>query len=86
MTTADYALIISLVSLLMAVFSLIWNVWQKFIFVKPALHVSFGSYNLLQPKTSGSLGPSTGRYANAPDTALIGAADRVSLRLAQALG
>ena len=35
MTTSDYALITSLVSIVIAIGSLLWNVWQKFIFVKP---------------------------------------------------
>ena len=38
--TAEYALIISITSLLLAFCSLIWNVWSKFIFPKPA--ISFG--------------------------------------------
>ena len=41
MTTSDYALIISLFSLLIAMGSFIWNVWSKFIFPKPKLIVSF---------------------------------------------
>jgi hypothetical protein len=38
-TTADYALIVSLVSLCFAVASFAWNVWSKFIFPKPKLQV-----------------------------------------------
>jgi hypothetical protein len=49
MTTSDYALIISVVSIFLSVGAFVWNVWQKFIFVKPALQVSFGVYTVLQP-------------------------------------
>lgn len=38
-TTADYALIISLCSLLLAVASFVWNVWSRFIFPKPKVKV-----------------------------------------------
>ena len=41
MTTAPWALLISLASLLIASASLIWNVWQKLIFPKPRVGVSF---------------------------------------------
>ena len=49
MTTSDYALIISLCAVSVSVFSLAWNVWQKFLFVKPALQVSFGLNNVWLP-------------------------------------
>lgn len=42
LTTADYALIISLVSAFISLAALAWNVWQKYIFVLPRLQVSFG--------------------------------------------
>jgi hypothetical protein len=54
MTTSDYALITSLVSIVIAIGSLLWNVWQKFIFVKPTLQVSFGIYNVLVPTETGT--------------------------------
>ncbi|MCE8508583.1 hypothetical protein KBY28_08995 [Ruegeria pomeroyi] len=38
-TTADYALIISLCSLFLALASFIWNIWSKFIFPKPRIRV-----------------------------------------------
>jgi len=38
-TTADYALIVSMVSLCFAVASFVWNVWSKFIFPKPRVEV-----------------------------------------------
>ena len=49
MITAEYALIVSIASIFIAFGSLIWNVWQKFIFVKPALQVSFGVWRIFQP-------------------------------------
>lgn len=49
MTTADYALIVSLASMAVAFGSLIWNVWQKFIFVKPNIQVAFGVWKVMQP-------------------------------------
>jgi hypothetical protein len=41
MTTADWALIVSLFSLVIAMASFVWNVWSKFIFPKPRVDVSF---------------------------------------------
>lgn len=49
MTTADYALIISLVSALISLIALLWNVWQKYIFVKPALQTSFSVMQSFEP-------------------------------------
>lgn len=40
MTTADWALIISLVSAMMAVASFVWNVWSKFIYPKATVRVA----------------------------------------------
>jgi len=48
MTTADYALIVSIASAVLSVFALIWNVWQKYIFVRPTLDVGFGVYQIMQ--------------------------------------
>ncbi|UAL11664.1 hypothetical protein [Caulobacter segnis] len=42
MTTADWALAISLLSFCVALASFIWNVWSKFIYPKPKVEVSFG--------------------------------------------
>jgi hypothetical protein len=39
-TTADYALIVSVVSLFFAVASFVWNVWSKFISPKPKIRVA----------------------------------------------
>jgi hypothetical protein len=50
MNTADYALIISLIAAATSVAALLWNVWQKYIFVKPALQVTLGIYRVLQPQ------------------------------------
>jgi len=41
MTTADWALAISLGSLVIALAGFVWNVWSKFIFPKPKVQVSF---------------------------------------------
>jgi hypothetical protein len=54
MTTSDYALITRLVSIVIVIGSLLWNVWQKFIFVKPTLQVSFGICNVLVPTETGT--------------------------------
>ena len=52
MNTSDYALIASLLSIVISIGALLWNVWQKFIFVKPALQVAFGVYNVSQPASA----------------------------------
>jgi hypothetical protein len=59
MSTSDYALITSLFSIAIAIGALVWNVWQKFIFVKPALQVTFGIYRAFQ-STSGYIATPTG--------------------------
>lgn len=41
MTTADYALIVSILSLMISLGGLAWNVWSKFIFPKARVRVSF---------------------------------------------
>lgn len=41
MTTADYALIVSLFSAVIALLSFGWNIWQKFLYPKARLRVSF---------------------------------------------
>jgi hypothetical protein len=48
MHTSDNALIVSLFSVVIAIGSLLWNVWQKFIFVKPTLQVSVGLWHVMQ--------------------------------------
>ncbi|MGO8323715.1 hypothetical protein ACC811_02390 [Rhizobium ruizarguesonis] len=46
MTTADWALIISLLSFFVSLAGFVWNVWSKFIFPKAKVQVHF-SVNLL---------------------------------------
>ncbi|WP_143279758.1 hypothetical protein [Bradyrhizobium diazoefficiens] len=41
MTTADWALVISLISAVISLAGFVWNVWSKFIYPKPALRVHF---------------------------------------------
>ena len=53
MTTSDYALAVAIASIFISVLALCWNVWQKFIFVKPSVHVAFGLYNVMQPASDG---------------------------------
>jgi hypothetical protein len=47
MTTADWALVISICSALVALASFIWNVWSKFIYPKPTLVVGFTLQNIM---------------------------------------
>jgi len=49
MTTADYALIVSLGSVAISLVALLWNVWQKYIFVKPNLQVGFAVMKVFHP-------------------------------------
>lgn len=53
MTTADYALITSILALVVSIFALLWNVRQKFIFVKPTLQAGLGVYNTLKTDAGG---------------------------------
>lgn len=53
MTTSEYALIVSIASIFVSFGALLWNVWQKFLFVKPALQVSFGVWRIVQPGAPG---------------------------------
>jgi hypothetical protein len=55
MTTSDYALIMSLASIVISIVALLWNIWQKFLFVKPTLQVSFGIGDIMQSATATSL-------------------------------
>jgi hypothetical protein len=57
MTTADYALLVSLASSVVSIVALLWNVWQKYIFVKPVLQVTFGIYRIFQEGRPGVLTP-----------------------------
>lgn len=47
MTTADWALLISLISATISLAGFIWNVWSKFIYPKPRLQVSIAQMVLV---------------------------------------
>lgn len=47
MTTADYALIVSICSGVVALGSLGWNIWSKFIYPKPRLRARFAAVVML---------------------------------------
>jgi hypothetical protein len=53
MTPAEYALVVSIASIFISFIALLWNVWQKFLFVKPTLQVSFGVWRIVQPGAPG---------------------------------
>ncbi len=48
MQTADWALVISILSAIISLASFFWNVWSKFIYPKPVVRVSFASITILQ--------------------------------------
>ncbi|MBO0140222.1 hypothetical protein JZX87_03450 [Agrobacterium sp. Ap1] len=48
MTTADWALVISLCSFVVSAAGFIWNVWSKFIYPKAKVRVTFSSNILMQ--------------------------------------
>jgi len=54
-TTADYALFVSLAAAAVSIVALLWNVWQKYIFVKPVLQVTLGIYRVVQPQPGGTV-------------------------------
>jgi hypothetical protein len=60
MSKADYALITSIASIFISIGALVWNVWQKFIFVKPALQVTFRLSRVLQPNREQGIAAPTG--------------------------
>ena len=47
MQTADWAFVISILSLIVSAASFIWNVWSKFIYPKPVLRVSFSMVQIV---------------------------------------
>ena len=49
MTTADWALVISLCSLFVAGASFVWNVWSKFIYPKPRIEVTLAYILAITP-------------------------------------
>ncbi|WP_027527429.1 hypothetical protein [Bradyrhizobium sp. Ec3.3] len=48
MQVADWALVISILSALISLASLAWNIWSKFIYPKPVLRVSFAMVTIMQ--------------------------------------
>jgi hypothetical protein len=50
MNTADWALVISLVSAAISLAGFIWNVWSKFIYPKPRVRVSFSMVTAFYPR------------------------------------
>jgi hypothetical protein len=50
MTTADWALVISICSAALSLFALIWNIWSKFIYPKPKLIVTFTLQGILDDR------------------------------------
>jgi hypothetical protein len=53
MTTADWALTISLGSLIISLFGFIWNVWSKFIYPKPLVKTSISLMTVYSKSGSG---------------------------------
>lgn len=50
MNTGDYAFIISIFSVLIAIASFVWNVWSKFIFPKPRVNASAGVFSMFSER------------------------------------
>jgi hypothetical protein len=48
MTVADWALVVSLFSVCVALASLVWNVWSKFIYPKSKVQVSISAITVVQ--------------------------------------
>src|SRR5262249_11057029 len=51
MQTADWALVISIISAGIAAASFLWNIWSKFIYPKPVMRVSFSLVMILERET-----------------------------------
>lgn len=49
MSTADWAFVVSLCSLLLSVGGFVWSVWSKFIFPKPKVEVHFSVMSVIGP-------------------------------------
>jgi hypothetical protein len=47
-TTADWALVISICSAIVSLAGFVWNVWSKFIYPKPRVQVSFSFMTVIQ--------------------------------------
>jgi hypothetical protein len=52
MQTADWALVISILSLLVSLAGFVWNVWSKFIYPKPVVRVSFSMVQIIELDSS----------------------------------
>jgi hypothetical protein len=52
MTTADWALVISICSAIVSLAGFVWNVWSKFIYPKPRVNVTFGMMRVVQGNSS----------------------------------
>jgi hypothetical protein len=50
MSTADWALVISLFSVVISLASFLWNVWSKFIYPKPKVGVSLSMVTAFHPR------------------------------------
>jgi hypothetical protein len=48
MTTADWALVISICSAIVSLASFVWNVWSTFIYPKPTIRVSFAMVQVVE--------------------------------------
>jgi hypothetical protein len=64
MTTADYAFLASIASIFISIGALLWNVWQKFIFVKPTLQVAFRVSRVFKPTGEGTVARTNIRLLN----------------------
>ncbi|WP_157134600.1 hypothetical protein [Sphingomonas sp. PAMC 26605] len=49
MTISDWALIISIFSMLISLGGFVWNIWSKFIFPKAKIRVSFAVVHIIPP-------------------------------------
>jgi len=52
-STADWALVISICSAIVSLAGFVWNVWSKFIYPKPRVQVSFSFMRVVQGNFSG---------------------------------
>jgi hypothetical protein len=52
-STADWALVISICSAVVSFAGFVWNVWSKFIFPKPRVYITFGMMRVVQGGSSG---------------------------------
>ena len=71
MTGSDFAFLISGISLAVAMLALAWSVFEKFIFVKPRLQMSFGVFHVIQDGKFGKALLSLTVTNMGPDPAII---------------